>query len=464
MIQLKFDYNNMMSHMVGGEGMDESGLAAAATGMACACDSVAAKRGTGWQEWTELPYTPKKEIDELAAYGKKLGKEASSWVVFGIGGSALGPLAVATALLHLKHNDLPDAKRKAPKLFVEDNVDPERMNALLDVIDIKTSYFNVITKSGETSETLSQFLIIYKLLKQKLGAIEAKKRIIVTTTVGKGSLYDVAAKEGFKIYGIGRGVGGRFSVLSAVGLLTFAVMGLDIHSMLDGARRMTEASLDGDYKTNPALISAYLQVEAMKRGKNISVMMPYADSLRYMSDFYCQLWGESLGKAKDTGGNTVNVGQTPAKALGVTDQHSQIQLYTEGPYDKVVTFLEVLSFRSKSVITDDADVNTGDFLKGRTLNELINAERVATEFALTKAKRLNMAVTFPEVNEATIGEFLTYLMWQTAFAGHLLNIDAFDQPGVEEGKLATFAVFGRKGYEEKLKEMQSKKKDPKFII
>jgi len=463
MTKLKFDYNNMMSAMVGEEGFSDTDLISAKDKLALTATSVVSKKGTGWQEWTELPYMPKAEIDEIAETGHKIAKSASAWVVFGIGGSALGPLAVATSLLHLKHNDLPASKRNAPKLYVEDNVDPERMNALLDIIDLKTTYFNVITKSGETSETLSQFLIIYDLLKDKLGAVEAKKRIIVTTTIGKGSLYTAAAKEGFKIYGVGAGVGGRFSVLCPVGLLTFAVMGIDIHAMLDGARKMTERCLESDYTQNPALLTAHLMVEAYKKGKNISVMMPYADSLRYMADFYCQLWGESLGKALDLNGKLVNVGQTPAKSLGVTDQHSQVQLYTEGPYDKVVVFLAVEKFRSEAVIADGC-AGIGDFLKGRTMGELLEAERVATEFALVKANRLNYTVTFPEVDAVTIGEFLTYLMWQTAYAGQLLNIDTFNQPGVEEGKLATFAMLGRKGYEEKLKEIKSKPKNKKYLI
>jgi len=463
MTKLKFDYNNMMSAMVGTEGFSDSDLFGASDKLASAADSVVSKKGTGWQEWTELPYAPKAEIDEIVKTGQEIAKSASAWIVFGIGGSALGPLAVAASLLHLKHNDLPDAKRKAPKLYVEDNVDPERMNALLDIIDLNTAYFNVITKSGETSETLSQFLIIYELLKEKLGADQAKKRIIVTTTIGKGSLYTAAAKEGFKIYGVGTGVGGRFSVLSPVGLLTFAVMGIDIHTMLDGARKMTERCIESNYTQNPALLTAHLMVEAYKKGKNISVMMPYADSLKYMADFYCQLWGESLGKALDLNGNTVNVGQTPVKSLGVTDQHSQVQLYTEGPYDKVVIFLAVEKFRSDAVISDSS-LDVGGFLKGRTMRELLEAERVATEFALKKADRLNYTIIFPKVDAAVIGGFLTYLMWQTAYAGHLLNIDTFNQPGVEEGKLATFAMLGRNGYEEKLKEIKSKPKNKKYFI
>ncbi|MDE7108208.1 MAG: glucose-6-phosphate isomerase, partial [Clostridiales bacterium] len=258
-------------------------------------------------------------------------------------------------------------------------------------------------------------------------------------------------------------VGGRFSVLSNVGLVPFAVMGVDIKGMLAGARAMREACERKDIYTNPALMTAFLQVKSMAAGKNISVMMPYADGLKTMADFYCQIWAESLGKAVDKSGKTVNCGQTPAKSLGVTDQHSQVQLYTEGPYDKVVTFIGVEKYGATVDIPNDtADV--GNFLKGHTLNELITAERKSTEFALTKAGRSNFTIILPEVNAETVGELLMYFMYQTAFAGSYLDIDTFNQPGVEEGKKATFAMIGRAGYEEKLKELNSLVKNDAYII
>ena len=463
-MKLRFDYNNMMEDSIGKEGIKESAFDKNAAAISKAHKSVLDNRGKGWQEWCELPFAPAEEIDELISYCGDIGKKAESFVVLGIGGSALGPLSVASSLIHLHHNELPKDKRNAPKLYVEDNVDPERMASLLDILDFKTSYFNVITKSGETSETLSQFLILYSTLKKELGEDEAKNHIIVTTTIGKGTLYDVAAKEGFKIYGVGKGVGGRFSVLSPVGLVAFAVLGLDVKAMLKGAAAAAKSAEECDVKKNPALMTAFLQVEAMKKGKNISVLMPYADSLKYMADFYCQLWAESLGKAVDLNGKTVHVGQTPAKALGVTDQHSQVQLYTEGPFDKVVTFLAVDDFRTTVVISDDKDVNACDFLKGHTLNELINAERKATEFALKKANRMNFTVYLPQVNEETVGELLMYFMYQTAFAGAMLNIDTFNQPGVEEGKKATFAMLGRSGYEAKLAEVNAAVHKKDYII
>ena len=158
------------------------------------------------------------------------------------------------------------------------------------------------------------------------------------------------------------------------------------------------------------------------------------------------------------------MGQTPAKALGVTDQHSQVQLYTEGPFDKVVTFLAVEDFRTTVVISDDKTVNACDFLKGHTLNELINAERKATEFALKKANRMNFTIYLPSVNEQTVGELLMYFMYQTAFAGAMLNIDTFNQPGVEEGKKATFAMLGRSGYEAQLEEGNAAVHKKDYII
>lgn len=463
-MNLKFDYNNMMEESIGAHGIKSAEIDCASAAHAAAYAEVIDNSGKGWQEWTETPMISDREIGELNAFGKEIRDKASSFVVFGIGGSALGPICVFNALLHLHHNELPEKTRKAPKLYVEDNVDPERMAALLDVIDVKTSYFNVITKSGETSETLSQFLILYNMLKKALGEKAAKEHVFVTTTIGKGALYNVAQKEGFKVFGVPAGVGGRFSVLSNVGLVPFAVMGIDIDKLLAGARTMREACERKDIKTNPALMTAYLQVRSMQAGKNISVMMPYADGLKTMADFYCQIWAESLGKAVDKAGKTVNCGQTPAKSLGVTDQHSQVQLYTEGPYDKVVTFIGVERFGATVEIPADEGADIGDFLKGHTMNELINAERKSTEFALTKAGRSNFTILMPEVNAETVGELLMYYMYETAFAGAYLNIDTFNQPGVEEGKKATFAMIGRAGYEQKMKELNSVKKNDGYII
>lgn len=464
MEKIRIDYNNMMADSIGmKDGMPASAFSSYSKEIKAAHSKVMENRGKGWQEWTELPFTDKDEVAEIVAAGKEIRKSCESFVVFGIGGSALGPLAVGTALLHLRHNEIKRSLRKAPKFYVEDNIDPERMAALLDVIEPKKTVFNIITKSGETSETLSQMLIVLDILKKALGNA-AKDKIVVTTTIGKGTLYNIAKAEGYRVFGLGQGVGGRFSVLSSVGLLPFAVLGIDVKGLLRGAAAMSRACFKKDVKSNPGLVAAFLQYYSIINGKNISVMMPYADSLRYMSDFYCQLWGESLGKASANDGNIVHTGQTPAKSLGVTDQHSQIQLYTEGPFDKVITFIGVEKFKSEVTIPRVIGMEATGFLQGHTLNELINAERQATEFALTKAKRPNFTIIMPVVNAETVGQLLTLMMYQTAFTGALLDIDAYNQPGVEEGKKATFAMLGRKGYEEKLQEIKAAYRSENYIV
>ena len=213
-------------------------------------------------------------------------------------------------------------------------------------------------------------------------------------------------------------------------------------------------------------MAALLQYISMKRGKNISVMMPYADSLKYMSDWYAQLWAESLGKRFDLSGKDVFVGQTPVKALGVTDQHSQVQLYVEGPFDKVVTFLGVDEYRSTCVIPRGFEhIPDVSFLGGHTLNELIKAEQEATEYALMRAGRPSFSITLPKVNPETIGALLYFFEVMTAFAGELLSINAFDQPGVEGGKQATYALLGKHGFDEKREELKNAPaKNPRYII
>lgn len=461
-----FDYNNMMTDYVGDiTGIADADIAATKNLVKDAFNSVQNGRGKNMMGWTELPYNQKEIVEDILATAKDVRKKFDNFVVLGIGGSALGPMALFQALCHLHHNELPKSKRKDPKFYVEDNVDPERMVALLDVIDVKKTMFNVITKSGSTSETMTQYLIIYDILKKELGE-EAKNHIIATTSESKGNLIKIAKKEGFKTFYIPDGVGGRFSELCPVGLLPAAVLGINIKALLEGAKFMDKRCNKADAKKNPALMAALLQYIAMQKGNNISVMMPYADGLKLMADWYAQLWGESLGKSVDLNGKEVFVGQTPVKALGVTDQHSQVQLYTEGPFDKVITLIGVQEYRKTVEIPNGCeDIAAVNFLCGHTMNELITAEMNATEYALTRSQRLNNKIILPEINAFTMGQLMMFFMLQTAYTGALLNIDTFNQPGVEEGKNATYALLGREGYEEKANELNSKKqKTENYII
>lgn len=463
-LRIRLDYNNMMSGAVA-DGFTEKDFVKNAGQIQAAYEAVCAGRGKGMMGWTQLPYNQDEVVEDILATANYVRKNFEYFVVLGIGGSALGPIAAFQAICHLHYNDLPKRKRKGPKFYVEDNVDPERMAALLDVIDLDKTMFNVITKSGSTSETMTQYLIINDLLKSALGD-RAKDHIIATTSAAAGNLIKIAGKEGYKTFYIPDGVGGRFSELCPVGLLPAAVVGIDIKGLLAGAKYMDEQCNSPSAKKNPALMAGALQYMAMEKGKNISVMMPYADGLKYIADWYCQLWGESLGKNKNLDGTACNKGQTPVKALGVTDQHSQVQLYAEGPFDKVITFIGVDNYRKEIAIPEGCkDFPNVNFLCGHTMNELIQAERKATEYAITKAGKLNHTIMLPVLNEFTLGQLLMFFMLKTAYCGALMQIDTFNQPGVEEGKNATYALLGRPGYDEKRAELaNAPQKMNKYII
>ncbi|MGN0797423.1 MAG: glucose-6-phosphate isomerase [Christensenellales bacterium] len=463
-MKIRLDYNNMMSTAVA-DGFTDKDFSSRLGEITNAFEAVKAGRGKNMMGWTDLPYNQTEVIEDILATAKYVRKNFEYFVVLGIGGSALGPIAAFQAICHLHYNDLPKRKRKGPKFYVEDNVDPERMMALLDVIDVEKTMFNVITKSGSTSETMTQYLIINDILTSKLGD-KAKDHIIATTSKATGNLIKIAQKEGYKTFYIPDGVGGRFSELCPVGLFPAAVNGIDIKALIGGAKYMDEQCQTANVKKNPALMAGTLQYMAMQKGKNISVMMPYADGLKYIADWYCQLWGESLGKNKNLDGTACNKGQTPVKALGVTDQHSQVQLYAEGPFDKVITFIGVDEYRAEVKIADGCeDFPNVNFLCGHTMNELIQAERKATEYAITKAGKMNHTIMLPELNEFTLGQLLMFFMLKTAYTGALLGIDTFNQPGVEEGKNATYALLGRPGYDEKRAELaNAPQKQNKYII
>ena len=462
------DVNHMMADTLGFQyGISAGQVAEYAPFAAAANQAVQAGRGKGWLGWTELPYNQAEIVEKIEKTAKRVRERFDTFVVLGIGGSALGPIAVQQALNHLHYNELPAEKRGGPRLYVEDNIDPERMQALLDVIDVKKTCFNVITKSGATAETMSQYLTISELLKKEVGDKWAD-HIIATTDCEKGNLIKLAKEHGFDLFYIPSTVGGRFSELCPVGLIPAAVCGIDIRAMLEGAAAMDARCKSDDVWRNPALLEAVLQYIAMEdMGMNILVTMPYADSLKYMADWFCQLWAESLGKNVTRKGMAKNAGQTPVKSLGVTDQHSQLQLYTEGPYDKVITLLKVDSFRTESPIPHGCEEFPDvAFLGGKTLNQLIEAERQGTEYALMKKGRMSQTIILPEINAHTVGQLIYFYEMTTAYVGELLDIDAFNQPGVEESKIASYAVLGNTSekYQQKAAEMAKRPAEKKEYI
>jgi len=453
---IKLYYKNVTSEVIGAEhGITPAQLKELAGKTSPLISQLNQERKAGKTPYRDLPFNAK-----IAQQVKKLTAEVKhgceNLVVLGIGGSALGNIALQTALNPYMYN-LDDTKRTGPRFFVFDNVDPSQFAFFLDWIGDKLdkTIFNVISKSGRTPETASQFMIIRQLLLDKMGTQGLKNQIIATTDRKQGTLRKIANEVGFRCLEVPDGVGGRFSVLSAVGLFSAAMCGIDIDALLEGARDMDARVSCEDFYKNPAAINAAINYHFYNRGKKNSVMMPYSYSLKDLSDWYRQLWAESLGKAKDLTGKEVYVGPTPINALGATDQHSQVQLYREGPNDKLFTFLQVNDFGSKVKIGPAPDIAPElAFLAGADLGLLLNSEKKATEYALLKDKRPCLTVIFDKVNAYTVGQFICLYEVTTSFAGALFGINTYDQPAVELGKDATFALMGKDGYENLAKQIQ----------
>jgi glucose-6-phosphate isomerase len=291
--------------------------------------------------------------------------------------------------------------------------------------------------------------VLREWLRDALGKKFAR-RVAAVTTQGKGDLYELAKREEYRCFWIPENVGGRFSVLSAVGLLPAALTGVNIRKLTRGAAEITHFCWQEDLDQNVALSAAlYHWLLLTRKNKPIQVAIPYSNQLWGTAFWFRQLWAESLGKARTRAGVAVNVGQTPVAALGATDQHSQVQLYIEGPPDKVFTFWAVGKFASSGKLPKEAiGLPAFDYLAGQSLARLIDAERRATAAALAAAGRPNCAFTLARIDEEHLGAFLQMMEFQTAFMGELLDINAFDQEGVELGKRFTFGLMGRKGFEQ----------------
>jgi len=463
---IRFDFNNVMAERIGAEnGLSPEELEEISRITPALHRRLCQDRKSGKVGFFELPHD-RRLLSRCRQSARELRERFSNLVVLGIGGSALGTLALASAFLHPFHNELSVEERNGiPRIYIMDNIDPERLEGLLETIDLEKTLFDVVTKSGGTAETLAQFLIVRERLRKRLGP-RHRHHIIATTTEGRGSLWNIARKEGYEIFPIPQNVPGRFSVLSAVGLLPAAILGIDIDELLEGAASMDRRTSSDSLFDNPAYIAAAIQFLMARRGKSVSVMMVYSQALAAIGEWYRQLWAESLGKKFSLEGEIVYRGPTPVNALGVTDQHSQLQLYIEGPFDKIITFVAVDQFRSSLEIPQVFPEEEGvSYLGGHTLAELFEAERIATEVALTGELRPNVTIHLPGVTPFCVGQLLFMLEVETAFAGLLFNVNAFDQPGVEASKIATYAQMERKGFEvEKSRIASSLSKNPKYII
>ncbi|MGH7497956.1 MAG: glucose-6-phosphate isomerase [Gemmatimonadales bacterium] len=388
-------------------------------------------------------------VREIKIFAEGLGQAHDHVLVLGIGGSALGAKALLNALRRPGWNEWDDEGRDFfPRLTVLENVDPTTVSAALRRIDPRRVLVNVISKSGGTAETMAQYLVVRAWLEDALGQA-AYRHLVFTTDPARGALREIAGKEGIATLRVPPDVGGRFSVLSPVGLLPAALVGIDIEALLAGAGRAIDRAENDDLLANPAALYAALHWAAdTELGAHIDVFMPYTDRLREFAEWYRQLWAESLGKRVDRNGRMVNTGPTPVAAIGATDQHSQVQLFMEGPYDKVITFATVDDLGEDVPIPQRPDLPPDlAYLPGHTLGALLRAEYEATSAALAQMGRMSCTLRLPDLTAATLGEAIMFLQLATGYAGVWYGIDPFDQPGVELGKRLTYAAMGRPGHD-----------------
>jgi glucose-6-phosphate isomerase len=456
---LRLDYSNMM---ISPGGIDQKAWTAAGKRFTDAKRAFDSLRATGTVGFVDLP-AEKPLLDQVTKFSAAARGKYDDVVILGIGGSALGPIALRTALRPNGWNMLDEKKRDGyPRLHVLDNVDPETIAALLERLQLARTLFIVTSKSGGTAETMAQFLIVHDRITS--AKLDVAKHLVFVTDPKQGALRPLADRLKVPALDIPPSVGGRFSVLTPVGTLPAALIGIDVQSLLAGAREMATRCDGAELATNPAGVYAMLQWLAdTQLRKSIAVFMPYSDPLRDFAAWFVQLWAESLGKKRPDG---TSVGSTPLAALGATDQHAQVQLFMEGPADKTVTFVAVKE-RSTDVKIPAAfpDVKELGYLAGHSLGELIDIEQRATAGALARRGRPNMTIHLDRVDAAHVGQLMMLLEIATAYTGQLYGIDAFNQPGVELGKQFAYALLGRPGADAAKKEWESlPKSDPRWTV
>jgi glucose-6-phosphate isomerase len=459
MDRLKLDVNGCFDPGAGGLGRDA--LAAIGPAARAAVDGFEARRKHGELGFADLPHDAA-AADAVIRLARELAGRFENLLVLGIGGSSLGGRAIVSALCHPFHNLLPRERRGAMRVFFPDNSDPATFEALLATLDLADTCFATVTKSGGTAETMAQHLALRERCVARFGEDGYRERCVLVTDPRKGALREIAQAERLRALPVPPNVGGRFSALSAVGLLPAAAAGADVTELLAGAASMEARCRTGAIGENPALLyAAVLHLMDRQKGRRIHALMPYADGLRDTGDWFVQLWAESLGKRAD-------VGPTPFRAVGATDQHSSLQLMVEGPHDKVVTLVRVVRPRADVSMTVPETYRAHAeiaYLHGHTMGELIEAERLATAAALRRAGRPTVSIELPRLDARAMGELMMMLELATAYAGGLYGVDAFDQPGVEAGKRYAQGLLGRPGYERYREELAgADAPDPALVL
>jgi glucose-6-phosphate isomerase len=456
---LRLDYSNMM---ISPGGIDSTAWSSSQQRFTGAMTGFNELRKSGAVGFVDLP-GDKALLDQVTRFAGAARGKYDDVVILGIGGSALGPIALRTALRPSGWNMLDDKQRGGfPRLQVLDNVDPDTIAALLDRVALPRTLFIVTSKSGGTAETMAQFLIVHDRI--TAAKLDVAEHMVFVTDPKQGALRPLAEKLKVPALDIPPSVGGRFSVLTPVGTLPAALIGIDVKALLAGAGDMAKRCESAELRANPAGVYALLQWLAdTQLRKSIAVFMPYSDPLRDFAAWFVQLWAESLGKKRKDG---TSVGSTPIAALGATDQHAQVQLFMEGPADKTVTFVAIKQRGTDVKIPAGfPDVKELGYLTGHSLGELIDIEQRATAGALAARGRPNMTIQLDRVDAPQVGELMMFLEIATGYAGQLYGIDAFNQPGVELGKNFAYALLGRPGADSAKKEWDAiPRSDPRWTV
>ncbi|MBM3266518.1 MAG: glucose-6-phosphate isomerase [Candidatus Sericytochromatia bacterium] len=465
---LRLDYNAMLPDLVGRAGINPADLAALRPLLEEVHRAIFTRSGRGndFLGFLDLPGQPDEALDRVAATADRLARLGDRHVVLGIGGSYLGAKAVLDALGDPYRNERSRADRGGwPKLYFEgNNLDPDSLRHLLELLpagrptSLENDFtVNVISKSGTTLETAVAFRFLRQRLEQAYGR-EAARRIVATTDAARGLLHDMAVKEGYETFVIPDDVGGRYSVLTPVGLLPAAIAGVDVKELLRGARAMAARCQSDDLRRNPALLYAGLQYLSYKAGRGVSVMMSWGKALEGFAMWYDQLCAESLGKAEG--------GREPMSAVGTRDLHSRGQQLQQGPRNVVVTHLVVDRYPGDEVVCwDAADRDKLNYTAGKTVSQMLHGAYEATQYAYSRDRRPSMTLHFPELTAYTLGQAFYLFELATVAEGYLLGINPLDQPGVEDYKTFMFALLGRSDLGEARREFEGRPKgDPGNVV
>jgi glucose-6-phosphate isomerase len=445
-----FDFNNVLEERIGDTGISYKNLTAFGNTLDRIKKQINLRKSTDYYALT-LPQLMLEEIAEINEYAKFIQNNFKNFVVVGMGGSSLGNEMLHYAINGIYYNK--DKNEVNPKIYFLDNIDPDSTTKLLETLDLNRTIFNIITKSGSTSETILNFLTILNAFKQK--GIDFRKNIVITTDPEKGFLRKFANEYGIKSFSIHPLVGGRFSVFSPVGLLSASVEGIVIENLLNAAKDQEDKIERSKPLLSEAFVFPLIQYSFLKNKKvNIDSFFVYSDGLSYLGNWYTQLLAESIGKENTRDGEKIFAGVTPLPTRGATDQHSMLQLFMEGPFDKLVVFVAPEKYNTTANtgnVINSTDETTG-YLQNKNYTDLIKTEFLTTRLALTSKGRPNVTFKLDAINEEELGKIIYSLEYGVIVLGELFNINPINQPAVELGKRFTYALMGRKGFDKEKEE------------